>query len=123
MLGVRPVIHNLLVASFGRTALGHDSRVNDTTTPGPIVYLPVHLDSEGTPADVRMIRLPDGRVALLGYTALDRLIACCGDHQPWLVFEVSRLEALRETKPFDLKYLDLELPDHLRVQATEAALS
>ena len=38
----------------------------------PVVYLPVDIDEDGTITDFRMIRLGDGRIALLGYTALDR---------------------------------------------------
>jgi len=91
--------------------------------PGPVVYLPVHLGDDGDPYDVRMLKLDDGRVALLSYTALDRLVACCGDEQPWLLFDVSRLEELREVKPYDVKYLDVDLPDHLRVSATGSEAS
>ena len=34
-----------------------------------------------------MIKLGDGRVALLGYTALDRVIDAWGEHQHWLLFD------------------------------------
>jgi hypothetical protein len=40
----------------------------------PVVYLPVDIDENGTITDFRMIRLGDGRIALLGYTALDRFV-------------------------------------------------
>lgn len=89
--------------------------------PGPIVYLPVSLDADGQVADVTMVRLADERVALLAYTALDRLIDCCGEHQPWSIFDVGHLDALNEVKPFDLKYLDVELPPAFRVAPPEEA--
>lgn len=64
----------------------------DLSLPGPpVVYLPVELDHEGHVTDIRMIKLADGRVALLGYTALDRLMDCCGEQQPWLLVESSKL--------------------------------
>ena len=61
----------------------------------PVVYLPVDLNEGGEVENVRMVQLEDGRVALLGYTALDRFVRCCGEH-------------------FDVNYLDVPLPQHLR---------
>lgn len=80
----------------------------------PVVYLPVQLDDDGQVSDVRMIKLADGRVALLAYTALDRFIDCCGEEQPWVLFETRRLQQLHDAKPFDLKLLDVPWPDELR---------
>ncbi|WP_424922760.1 SAV_915 family protein [Aeromicrobium chenweiae] len=34
-----------------------------------------------------VVGLRDGRTALLAYTALDRLVDCCGDRQPWVLIE------------------------------------
>ena len=48
----------------------------------PVLYLPVETDGDGQVADIKMIKLADGRVALLGYTALDRFIDARGEHQP-----------------------------------------
>lgn len=80
----------------------------------PVVYLPVRLDEHGAVADFLMVRLADERVALLGYTALDRFIDCCGEQQPWVLFETSKLGDLHAAKPFDLKLLDVPLPDGVR---------
>ena len=73
----------------------------------PVVYLPVETDEHGQVSDFKMIKLADGRVALLGYTALDRFIDAWGDHQPWLLFESHRLSEIHDAKPFDLKLLDV----------------
>ncbi len=70
-----------------------------------------------------MIKLPDGQVALLAYTALDRLVDGCGDQQPWLLFETAKLDELRAVKPFDLKYLDVDLPEHLRLTTADGPAS
>lgn len=80
----------------------------------PVVYLPVLLDDQGEVSEIRMIQLADGRVALLGYTALDRLIDCCGEQQPWLLVDAGKLGELRDEKPYDVKFLDVALPDELR---------
>lgn len=82
-----------------------------------MVYLPVGLTEAGEVDNVRMVGLDDGRVALMGYTALDRFISCCGEQQPWMLFETEKLEELREIKHFDFNFLDVALPPHLR--ATE----
>lgn len=81
----------------------------------PVVYLPCRLDAEGELEDIRMVRLADGRVALLGYTALDRFIACCGDAHPWALHLTADLERLRAEKPYDAAYLDVPLPPELRL--------
>jgi len=80
----------------------------------PVVYLPVETDAEGQVSDFKMIKLADGRVALLGYTALDRFIDCWGDHQPWLLFDTHRLSEIHDVKPFDLKLLDVAVPEEYR---------
>lgn len=80
----------------------------------PVVYLPVDVDGTGETTDVRMIRLGDGRVALLAYTALDRFIACWGEQQPWALVKTSELEAIQETKPYDVKLLDVLVPEPIR---------
>jgi hypothetical protein len=86
----------------------------------PVAYLPCSLDEAGNLAEVLMVELADGRVALLGYTALDRFLAACGDEHPWVLWKTDELEALRELKPFDAAYLDVPLPAHLRLESAAA---
>lgn len=80
----------------------------------PVIYLPVETDADGQVSDFKMIKLGDGRVALLGYTALDRFIDAWGDYQPWLLFETPRLSEIYAVKPFDLKLLDVAVPENYR---------
>lgn len=88
-----------------------------TGVPGPpVVYLPVSLDADGEVQDVRMIRLEDGRVALLGYTALDRFIDCCGEEQAWALVDSRALASIHDTKPYDVKLLDVAVPHDFREQ-------
>lgn len=84
-----------------------------------MVYLPVDTDADGQVTDFRMIRLGDGRVALLGYTALDRFVDAWGEHQSWLLFETRRIEEIQKAKPFDLKLLDVVVPEHFRPGPTQ----
>lgn len=86
-----------------------------------MVYLPVDLDETGAVENVRMVGLEDGRVALLGYTALDRFVRCCGEEQPWMLFDTEKLDELRGIKHFDVNYLDVPLPTQLRSDAAGSA--
>jgi hypothetical protein len=62
----------------------------------------------------------DGRLALLLYTALDRLVDCCGEHQPWVALPAERLDEVDAAHPYDVILLDLEVPDDLREASVEA---
>ncbi|RSN61521.1 hypothetical protein DMH01_15295 [Amycolatopsis sp. WAC 04182] len=56
----------------------------------------------------------DGRVALLAYTALDRLAAYCGATQPCVAVITAQLDELDRVTPFDVVLLDLPVPHHAR---------
>ncbi|MDQ1104688.1 hypothetical protein QE364_000238 [Nocardioides zeae] len=98
-------------------ALGVDVPPDLPSVAPPVVYLPVVLDPAGEVADVKMMRLDDGRVALLGYSALDRFQRCWGEAHPWVLFDARHLDDLRAAKPFDLRVLDVVVPEHLRGDA------
>lgn len=91
----------------------HDAAPEGMPAP-PVVYLPVRTDPDGNVTDIAMIRLGDGRVALLAYTALDRFIRCCGTEQPWLLYFTHALPELHQEKPFDVKMLDVMVPEDFR---------
>lgn len=86
----------------------------------PVLYVPRDgVDrSDGTVSlDYRTTK--DGRTALLAYTALDRLVACCGEAQPWIVIETSTLDDIGKQQPYDLILLDMEIPaEHRRAGAS-----
>jgi hypothetical protein len=81
----------------------------------PIVYVPCteHVaDPDDVVAEYQTTR--DGRTALLVYSALDRLYRCRGDDQPWFVLPTMKLQVLYDVRPFDVVYLDVVVPEHLR---------
>ncbi|OLT44712.1 hypothetical protein BJF85_19775 [Saccharomonospora sp. CUA-673] len=82
----------------------------------PVVYLPTGPhDGEATQqADIELRRTPDGRLALLAYSAVDRLVECCGPHQPWILAQTSDLPKLHERQPYEMILLDAEIPEELR---------
>jgi hypothetical protein len=82
----------------------------------PVLYVPVDVGSDGAVTDVRMLRLGDGRVALIAYTALDRLAAGCGADVPWALVETRKLGEVHATKPYDVKLLDVDLPAEVRAR-------
>lgn len=81
----------------------------------PVVYLPCagHVTD---PADavIELRQTRDGRMALMAYSALDRLKYCCGDQQPWLVIPTAHLDKIQQVQHFDLVLLDVIIPDEFR---------
>ena len=76
----------------------------------PLLYVPVrdYLPGAGeVPIDFRS--LPDGRTALVAYTALDRLVAACGAEQPWVVLPTDRLSEVDQHSPYEVMLLDVAI--------------
>ena len=87
----------------------------------PIVYVPVAQVPDGEEVQIVFRQMLDGRVALVLYTALDRLVDCCGPHQPWIVMPTEKLPEVEKVLPYDALFFDLEMPQEQREQApTEA---
>jgi hypothetical protein len=94
------------------------SQTVGTTSFPPVVYVPcssVAMDDEVLSIDLRPTR--DGRLALLVYSALDRLVDCCGEEQPWVVMPTANLEKVRVETGFELILLDVVIPDEFRRHA------
>ncbi|MGH3697652.1 MAG: SAV_915 family protein [Pseudonocardiaceae bacterium] len=70
--------------------------------------------------DLRRTR--EGKLALLVYSALDRLVTCCGAQQPWVVLPTANLEEIREKTDFELILLDIEIPEEFRRDGDENGL-
>lgn len=82
----------------------------------PMVYLPcVEHVTDPVLARVQMRETRDGRVALLAYSALDRLHDCCGRDQAWVVVPTPALADVHAADPFDLLFLDMYVPAERRV--------
>jgi hypothetical protein len=81
-----------------------------------MVYVPCEaVDGDEMTISVREAR--DGQLALLVYTALDRLVDCCGPHQPWVLMPTANLDRVDEHVPFDMILFDVEIPEDLRRKA------
>ena len=84
----------------------------------PFVYVPcgpVRSGDDDLTVDLRETR--EGQLALLAYTALDRLIECCGAEQPWAVMPTADLEKVREATGFEIVVFDVEIPPEKRRRA------
>jgi len=79
----------------------------------PVFYVPCTTDASGG-LRVTLRTTNDGRVALLVYTALDRLLAGAGD-VPWALLSLADLERVKRESPFDVVYQDLRIPAEHRV--------
>lgn len=97
------------ISPIGRTSF---FRHGDEIIP-PVLYLPVRTTADGATGAMTG-RLHDGQLALLAFTALDRLAGQCGDEQPWVLAGIEALAALQETKTFDRIVFDPQLPAHMR---------
>ncbi|WP_292718569.1 SAV_915 family protein [Microbacterium sp. 13-71-7] len=96
-----------------RTIAGLRSRASGTgVIIPPFLYLPVR-EGAGTGRYAEMRRIPDGRQALIAFTALDRLADGCGLEQPWIVVQTDALGYLKTEQPFDLVLFDPTFADHL----------
>lgn len=84
----------------------------------PVVYVPCAAVPDGDEVQVVFRRTLDGRLALVIYTALDRLVDCCGPHQPWILLPTEKLAEVKKVQHYDVIYLDLEMPDEERVGPT-----
>ncbi|MGH3927517.1 MAG: SAV_915 family protein [Pseudonocardiaceae bacterium] len=91
------------------------NQVADKITFPPVVYVPcspLTSGDEELSVDLRQTRT--GKLALLVYSALDRLVTCCGEQQPWVVLPTANLEKIREQTSFELILLDIDIPDQFR---------
>jgi hypothetical protein len=86
----------------------------------PIVYLPTAAPVAHGLIEVELRRNTAGKLALLAYTALDRLVDCCGPDQPWALHPTAQLHELSTDQPFEVIYLDMQIPLELRHQPREA---
>ncbi|MEU6643791.1 SAV_915 family protein [Saccharomonospora sp. NPDC046836] len=82
----------------------------------PVVYLPTgrHAGTDTTDATVELRRTEDGRLALLAFSAIDRLVEGCGEHQPWMMVRTEHLQELHQARPYDVILLDGVIPGELR---------
>jgi hypothetical protein len=92
--------------------------LNGVTQPAkvfpPIVYVPCAPEQSSGELTVDLRETRDGRLALLVYSAMDRLVAHCGPAQPWTIMATQDLEQLRLATGFELILLDLDIPVELR---------
>lgn len=79
----------------------------------PALYLPLHVAPDGHQlVDIR--ELPDGKRALVAFTALDRLATSCGTEQPWQLVLLDGLADIKDAQPFDVVAFDPNFADHLK---------
>lgn len=80
----------------------------------PYLYVPVRGEPEDGHVEFEMRALQDGGIVLLTFSALDRLIDGCGEHQPWVVVESPKLSEMQPTGGWDVVAMDCPLPEALR---------
>ncbi|WP_019855389.1 SAV_915 family protein [Actinopolyspora mortivallis] len=87
----------------------------------PQAYLPSkRVLKEDTEVTFDLRGLADGRLAVLAYSSLDSLVACCGELQPWASLPKDRVEEVRRRSGADLVIWDAQLPEEQRNDGEEA---
>lgn len=80
----------------------------------PVLYLPLSVTSTPEAQLVEIRELKDGRLALLAYTALDRLLTLAGERQPWILVRTEDLGGIKRAQPYDVVIFDLDVPASYR---------
>lgn len=81
----------------------------------PVVYVPSQQMAPGeTELNLELRYLTGGEVAVLAYTSLDRLVAACGNAQPWALLGSEQVWELRDNGTVDVIAVDPEIPAELR---------
>jgi hypothetical protein len=83
----------------------------------PMLYVPVEDPQLADEMAIEFRQLDDGRLALIAYTALDRLVTGCGPHQPWIVVPTAKLDEIGQHQPYDVILLDVRIPEALQRKA------
>ena len=99
-------------ADSGRSSPGRPAESGRPPIP-PALYLPATGASNTRGAEIELRQMRDGRVALLAYTALDRLARCLGPNQPWVLYLTENLDQLEAVQSYDVIYLDTPVPRNL----------
>lgn len=100
-------------AESGRSSPGCPAESGRPPIP-PALYLPsTGASNTRGGAEIELRQMRDGRVALLAYTALDRLARCLGPNQPWVLYLTENLDQLEAVQSYDVIYLDTPVPRNL----------
>ena len=78
----------------------------------PVVYVPCTPGDDGI-SHLAYRNLDDGRVALLVYTALDRLIDLAGDVH-WALLDWDALQQAQDLQHYDIILQDIRIPEDRR---------
>lgn len=78
----------------------------------PVVYVPCTPGDDGI-SHLAYRNLDDGRVALLVYTALDRLIDLAGDVH-WALLDWDALQQAQDLQHYDIILQDVRIPEDRR---------
>lgn len=84
-----------------------ESKLRELPMP-PVVYVPCIIDRNGV-RRLAMTRTVDGRMALLVYTALDRLVDLVGGDVSWALLDWDALERAREIEHYDVIVQDRKI--------------
>lgn len=79
-----------------------------------VLYLPCRPRAADEELTLELRPLEDGRLAMLVFTSLDRLVDGCGEAQPWVAVESPSIDLMLTHCDANVVLLDTVLPEHLR---------
>lgn len=95
--------------------LGAEFAGGGTSEQQSVVYVPSQRLRRGdTEATLELRNTEDGRVAMLAFSSLERLVAGCGEAQPWVAVPADRVENLQELSGADVTLWDVAVPAEVR---------
>ncbi|MDR1441952.1 MAG: hypothetical protein LBJ02_06155 [Bifidobacteriaceae bacterium] len=80
----------------------------------PVVYVPCLWDARAEERRIALQRTEIGQVALMAYTALDRLQDGAGPGTEWILVKREGIPAIRNLSPFDVILVDQLIPPEAR---------
>lgn len=95
-----------------RPVLGSEM-IEDEDAP-TVLYLPTATPARGEELAFVLRDLEDGRRALLVYSSLERLVAGCGDEQPWISIRAEALPEFESLAEPDVLLWDAVLAPEIR---------
>ncbi len=94
---------------------GWDGRFSEQPQPDDVVFVASQRFRRGDPeATLELRHTEDGRLAVLAFSSLERLVEGCGEAQPWIAFPHEHLDELVRVSGADVVLWDVALAPEQR---------
>ncbi len=99
-------------AVFGSEYAGDDTDEEPPPQEQAPLYVPCKAVAKGAgEVELELRTSEEGELALVVYSDLETLVACCGESQPWLAVPTDQVETLASQAEADVIARDVDLTD------------